>query len=71
MIIWLASYPKSGNTWLRAFISSVLFTKDGLMQKNLWAKIPQFPLFSHFEDLIDNIDNKDIYIIYQILKMSK
>ncbi|MDO6964390.1 sulfotransferase domain-containing protein [Rhizobium alvei] len=23
-IIWLASYPKSGNTWLRAFISSIL-----------------------------------------------
>ena len=25
MIIWLASYPKSGNTWLRAFISSYLY----------------------------------------------
>ena len=60
MIIWLASYPKSGNTWLRAFISSILFTKDGLMQKDLWTKIPQFPLFSHFEDLIDN---KDIFYL--------
>ena len=25
MIIWLASYPKSGNTWLRSFIASLLF----------------------------------------------
>ena len=25
MIIWLASYPKSGNTWIRAFISFLLF----------------------------------------------
>ena len=24
MIIWLASYPKSGNTWLRFFIISLL-----------------------------------------------
>ena len=54
MIIWLASYPKSGNTWLRAFISSILFSKDGLMHKNLWEKIPQFPLFSHFDGLVDN-----------------
>ena len=23
-IIWLASYPKSGNTWLRAFLHNLL-----------------------------------------------
>ena len=68
MIIWLASYPKSGNTWLRAFISSILFTKDGLMQKDLWTKIPQFPLFSHFEDLIDN---KDIFYLKKKEHVSK
>ena len=28
MIIWIASYPKSGNTWVRAFITSLLFKKD-------------------------------------------
>ena len=31
MIIWLASYPKSGNTWLRFYIISLLVGK----QKNL------------------------------------
>ena len=25
MIIWLASYPKSGNTWLRSIISSLIY----------------------------------------------
>ena len=25
MIIWLASYPKSGNTWLRTIISQLLY----------------------------------------------
>ena len=24
MIIWLASYPKSGNTWLKLFLSAYL-----------------------------------------------
>ena len=27
MIIWLASYPKSGNTWLRFYILSLLMGK--------------------------------------------
>ena len=28
-IIWLASYPKSGNTWLRAFLANYFFETDG------------------------------------------
>ena len=28
MIIWLASYPKSGNTWVRSFISSIYKSDD-------------------------------------------
>ena len=31
MIIWVASYPKSGNTWVRSLISLLLFSKDGIM----------------------------------------
>ena len=30
MIIWLASYPKSGNTWIRAVISALEYTSDGI-----------------------------------------
>ena len=30
MIIWLASYPKSGNTWVRSFLSSLMDREDGL-----------------------------------------
>ena len=29
MIIWLASYPKSGNTWVRSMVASLLYTDDG------------------------------------------
>ena len=27
-IIWLASYPKSGNTWMRAFLHNLLRNPD-------------------------------------------
>ena len=30
MIIWLASYPKSGNTMLRSMLSAYFFTEDGI-----------------------------------------
>ena len=28
MIVWLASYPKSGNTWLRAILDRVIKKKE-------------------------------------------
>ena len=28
MIIWLASYPKSGNTWVRSFLTSLLYNEN-------------------------------------------
>lgn len=28
-LIWLASYPKSGNTWLRAFLANYLMPRNG------------------------------------------
>ena len=35
MIFWIASYPKSGNTWLRTLISSYYYSKDGVFNENL------------------------------------
>ncbi len=29
-IVWLASYPKSGNTWLRVFLSRILFRTENI-----------------------------------------
>jgi len=43
MIIWLTSYPKSGNTYLRSFISSYYFSKKGKFDFNLLLNILQFP----------------------------
>lgn len=33
-IIWLASYPKSGNTWTRAFLHNLLLNPDKLVYIN-------------------------------------
>jgi len=34
MIIWLASYPKSGNTWLRMFLKSYFLKSDSKFELN-------------------------------------
>ena len=43
MIIWIASYPKSGNTYLRSFLASYYFTDDGKFNFDQLLKIHQFP----------------------------
>ena len=57
MIIWLASYPKSGNTWVRLFLNNLLLSKKKF---NINDKlIGQFPLRNHFNDISDKIDDLD------------
>ena len=41
-IFWIASYPRSGNTWMRAILSSLFFTKDGKFDEILLKHIPNF-----------------------------
>ena len=57
MIIWLASYPKSGNTWVRSIISSLLYTEDGIFNFKLLKKIDQFPKKAYFKEFINNFNN--------------
>ena len=51
-IIWLASYPKSGNTWMRAFIATYLEDPDGPLNIN---DLPRYAFgdsqIEHFERL--------------------
>ena len=49
MIFWIASYPKSGNTWLRTLISAYYYSKDGIYKENLIKNIGQFPEKKHFQ----------------------
>ena len=59
MIIWIASYPKSGNTWLRSIISALVYSKDGIFTFNKLKKIEQFPEKKFFKDLVKNFGDFD------------
>ena len=59
MIIWLASYPKSGNTLLRSILSSYFYSKEGEFSFNNLNYISQFPLTSQFMSAGINIDNDE------------
>ena len=56
MILWIASYPKSGNTWLRALLSSYYFSEDGIFNQKYLKMIDQFPQKSYFKSF--NYDPK-------------
>ena len=43
MIIWIASYPKSGNTWVRSFLSSYIYTKAEKFNFSHLDQIRAFP----------------------------
>jgi hypothetical protein len=43
MIIWIASYPKAGNTIVRSLIASYFFSRDGVFDFDLLNNIRQFP----------------------------
>ena len=56
-IIWIPSYPKSGNTLIRIIISSLFFSKDGLTDlKN--NKIDQLEKVDNL-NFIKKINNDD------------
>ena len=57
MIIWLASYPKSGNTWVRFFINSLLYTEEGKANLYNIANIRSFPKPDQFINLVKNIND--------------
>lgn len=65
MIIWLASYPKSGNTLLRSVLSTYFFSEDGNFNYEHLYKIRQFPHNDYFLELgIDIEDEKLIFKNY-------
>jgi len=52
LIIWLASYPKSGNTWVRSFLSSYYYSERGEFDFSLLKNIEQYPQKKFFESEI-------------------
>ena len=56
MIIWLASYPKSGNTYVRAFLSAYYFSDNGQFDFSQISNIDQFPHEKFFNQKVKNFD---------------
>lgn len=57
MIIWIASYPKSGNTWVRTFISTYYFSTENKFNFKFLKYIRQFPHEKFFGNKIHNINS--------------
>ena len=69
MIIWLASYPKSGNTWVRLFLDSLFNSSENFnINQNF---IEQFPLRSNFFELTDNVNDQEEFAKHCIAAQQK
>ena len=53
MIVWIASFPKSGNTWVRAFLCSYIYMnpEDKNFDFTLFKNILRFPSSKQYEDI--------------------
>ena len=71
MIIWLASYPKSGNTWVRSIVSALAYSNDGNFKMNMLSQIQQFPRISHFKNINENLEDINIIKKYWIKAQEK
>ncbi len=62
-IFWIASYPKSGNTLLRAIVASLFFSETGIFSFDLLKKIVGFEEISRlskcFNTSAENINKKN------------
>src|SRR5674476_6040 len=47
-LVWLASYPKSGNTWTRAFLSNLASIIDGVQERLDVNSIGRFTIGENF-----------------------
>ena len=76
MIIWLASYPKSGNTWLRMFLKSYFLKQDekfsledSVLDNFKGQSFPDDKILNHlkvdyfnFEEIVKNWETMQDYI---------
>ena len=73
MIIWISSYPKSGNTWLRSLISNYFFSKNGNFSFELIKQIDSFPsskFFRNYEDKFEKPEDTSKYWIKEQEKIN-
>jgi len=69
-IFWISSYPKSGNTLLRAIISALFFSQDGKFQLNQLKHTGQFERRDRL-NLIKKINKEEFFNLDQLKILSK
>ena len=69
MIIWIASYPKSGNTLLRGILGTYFFSDTGQFDFKYVYRIGQFPTLDNFKNfVIDNSKDKYFFKSYNLVQ---
>ena len=58
-IFWIASYPKSGNTWMRSIISSLFYTNDGNFDFSILKNIELIDIPKNY-NFVKNVDFNNI-----------
>ena len=69
-IIWVTSYPKSGNTWLRSILSSLFFSEDGRFDFKLLQHIKHFDRPENYS-FVKEINKDDYENLSKIKVISK
>lgn len=71
MIIWLASYPKSGNTFLRSIFANYFYTNGKSFDFSNLNFIDQFPSIKHFSAFSYDKSNDNVFYNYYIEAQKK
>ena len=64
-IIWLSSYPKCGNTYVRIFLSHYIYSEKDELDFSLLNKIPKFEHKETFSKAFPNIDLNTNFVYYK------
>ena len=69
-IVWVASFPKSGNTWMRSILTALIYADNGKFDFNLLSNIDQFENIKNFE-FIKKINENDYNNLNKMENISK
>ena len=69
-IFWISSYPKSGNTWMRAILAGLFFTNDGKFNFNLLNQMSSVEKYNFYK-FVKDINKKDYKNLKEIEILSK
>ena len=69
-VLFIASYPKSGNTFMRAIISSLVYSNNGIFDFELFKKITLLDT-NPFYDFVKKINPEDFLNLHRVNTASK